>query len=176
MTATNFAACLSVTLGYEGGYSNNPADPGHATDFGVTQAVYDAWRRSKGEFVQSVRAIEPAEYQAIYRMQYWDAVRGDQLYIGLDLAMFDDAVNSGPVTAIKALQRALDVSVDGQFGLETLGALGKVTDKAALIQTICNERVSFWRSLSTWRIFGRGWSARGNGIQAKALAMLRSSP
>lgn len=174
MTAANYPACLAVTLSYEGGYSNQIGDPGKQTDFGITQAVYDGWRRSQGFFLRPVRQIQVPEYQAIYKAQYWDAVRGDDLFAGLDLCLFDIAVNSGPLTAIKFLQQELGVAVDGHFGLLTLGALQKRNDRAAIIEAICTRRLSFWHALSTWWRFGKGWSARGAGIEAKALKMMTS--
>lgn len=172
MSASNFLACLAETEQFEGGYSNDPYDPGGVTFKGVTQRVYTAWRQKQGYFVRTVAHASDEEIATIYREQYWDAVRGDDLFAGLDMTVFDPAVNAGPVRAIKFLQQALGVAVDGHFGLETFGAVQKVNDRAALIQRVCALRMSFWHMISTWWRFGKGWSARGNGVEAKALAML----
>jgi lysozyme family protein len=173
MTASNFLACFNETESFEGGYVNNPHDPGGATLKGVTQAAYNAWRVGKGLPAQAVRAASDAEIQTIYREQYWNPVRGDDLYVGLDLVMVDYGWGSGPVTAIRHFQRVLGVSVDGQFGLETLGAIRPFakSNGAALINRLCDDRTTFFQSLSTWVYFGRGWTVRLNGIRAKALAM-----
>jgi lysozyme family protein len=172
MTAENFPICKSDTAMYEGGYVNDPIDPAGATDRGVTQATYNAWRVSQGNTRRDVRQMTDLECTSIYKTQYWDAVRGDELFAGLDLVLYDIAVNSGPVTAIRFLQEALRVPVDGQFGLMTMGAVSAVTDRAGLIRTICDRRMSFWHSLTTYWRFGKGWTARGEGIEARALAML----
>ncbi len=123
MTASSFDEALKRVLVHEGGYADHPADPGGATMRGVTQRVYDGWRRRRGVPVRSVRLIEPGEVEAIYRLQYWDAVRADDLPAGLDYGVFDAAVHSGPGQAAKWLQRALGVTADGQVGEATLAAL-----------------------------------------------------
>src|SRR5579872_6877568 len=125
-----FSACLAETESFEGGFSNDPFDPGGATYRGVTQRAYDAWRRKQGSFLRGVAHASDDEISSIYREQYWNAVRGDDLFAGLDMVAFDIAVNSGPICAIKFMQKGLDVVVDGYFGLETLGALQKVGNRA----------------------------------------------
>src|SRR5208282_1332750 len=170
MAASNFLACFNETESFEGGYVNNPHDPGGATLKGVTQGAYNAWRVGRKEPVQAVRNATDAEIQAIYREQYWNPVRGDDLFVGLDLVMVDYGWGSGPVTAIRHLQRVLGVASDGQFGLETLGAL-RAAQGAGLINHLCDDRTRFFQSLTTWVYFGRGWMVRLSGIRAKALAM-----
>ena len=173
MSAANFLACFNETESFEGGYSNNPHDPGGATLKGVTQAAYDEWRAGRRLPAQPVIRASDAEIQAIYREQYWNPVRGDDLFAGLDLVMVDYGWGSGPVTAIRHLQKVLGVGVDGQFGLETLGAIRPFAGArgAALINRLCDDRTAFFRSLATWVYFGRGWTVRLNGVRAKALAM-----
>jgi lysozyme family protein len=177
MTASNFLACFNETESFEGGYVNDPHDPGGATLKGVTQAAYNAWRVKQGLPVQAVRGASDAEIQAIYREQYWNPVRGDDLFVGLDLVMVDYGWGSGPVTAIRHLQKVLEFSgrdIDGQFGLETLGAVNTISSHYAqinFINRLCDDRTTFFRSLATWVYFGRGWTVRLNGIRAKALAM-----
>jgi lysozyme family protein len=171
MTASNFLACFAETESFEGGYVNNPHDPGGATLKGVTQAVYSAWRRHQGLAAAPVKDATDAEIQAIYRLQYWDAVRGDELYDGLDLVMVDTGWGSGPVTAIKFLQRQIGADVDGQFGLQTLDALKPHWNSPGLINALCAVRMSFFQRLTTWLYFGVGWTRRLNGVKAKALEM-----
>ena len=173
MSATNFLACFNETESFEGGFVNNCHDPGGATLKGVTQGAYNAWRVGKGQPVQAVRQATDIEIQTIYREQYWNPVRGDDLFVGLDLVMVDYGWGSGPVTAIRHLQRVLGVASDGQFGLETLGAMRAFdgTRGAGLIARLCDDRMGFFQSLATWVYFGKGWTVRLNGIRAKALAM-----
>ncbi|WFP74483.1 glycoside hydrolase family 108 protein [Mesorhizobium sp. WSM4906] len=155
---------LVHVLAHEGGYSNHPDDPGGATMKGVTQRVYDAYRRSKGLAPRSVKAITSQELFEIYDRQYWDAVKGDQLPAGVDYVVFDGAVNSGPKQSIIWLQRALgslyEGRVDGVMGLGTIAAVQSCNDHDALIDRICDLRLAFLRHLTTWPTFGKGWGAR----------------
>jgi lysozyme family protein len=171
MTASNFLACFNETESFEGGYVDNPHDPGGATLKGVTQAVYSAWLTTQGRPDAAVRDASDTDIQAIYRAQYWNAVRADELYDGLDLVMTDTGWGSGPVTAIEMLQRLLGVTMDGQFGAITLAAVKAQWNSTHLINALCSARMSFFQRLTTWRYFGVGWTVRLNGIQAKALEM-----
>lgn len=165
MQAT-YTTALEATLKWEGGWANHPADPGGATYRGVTQRVYDGWRRRQGRPTRSVRAMTEAEMQAIYRLQYWDVVKGDELPAGPDAATFDAGVNSGPVRAARWLQKALRVAADGQVGVVTLTAASRHPDKADLVKALCRLRLSFVQGLKTWRSFGRGWTRRIAAIEA----------
>lgn len=171
----NQAKALALVLAHEGGFIHHPDDPGGATNKGVTQAVYDAFRQRSGQDARSVREITQAEVDAIYDQQYWDRVNGDRLPSGIDYAVFDYAVNSGVSKATKDLQRALGVPADGIVGLNTLVAAGEC-DPAAIIRDLCDRRMRFLRSLKTWRTFGRGWTSRVNGVRSSALAMVQSQP
>jgi lysozyme family protein len=91
VTASNFAACFAETESFEGGYSDESHDPGGATLKGVTQATYTAWLVLQKRPNAPVKDASDADIQAIYRTEYWDAVRGDDLYEGLDLVMVDMA-------------------------------------------------------------------------------------
>jgi lysozyme family protein len=191
VTAANFPLDFADTERWEGWhtYSDDRYDPGGATWCGLTQRAYDAWRRLKGLPTRGVRQATDDEIRTIFRDEYWGPVRGDDCPAGVDLLMFDIAINMGPVVAIRFLQQALVVKVDGMFGLETLGKLKGVDspsgdgrsserpmDRSALIQAICARRFSFWHALTTWWRFGKGWMARGNDIEARALKLAASSP
>lgn len=166
----NFAPSLAAVLQHEGGYVNDPQDPGGATNKGVTQHVYDDWRRSQGLAPRSVRAIEPAEIQAIYRKRYWDAIRGDDLPAGVDYCTFDFAVNSGVNRAARYLQKAVGVLDDGKIGPMTLAAV-KAQPADCLINAICTARMVFLEQLSTFGRFGRGWTRRVADVEAAAKEM-----
>jgi lysozyme family protein len=158
----NFSLSLKLVLAHEGGFVDHPKDPGGATNFGVTQKVYDAFRKRRGDGGRSVRKITMSEVEAIYRAQYWAAVRGDDLPLGLDYVVFDYGVNSGPKRAVQTLQAALGVKVDGAIGEVTLAAIERA-DMADLIEDICERRMAFLKRLKTWKTFGRGWSRRVMG-------------
>lgn len=169
----NLEASLRETLKHEGGYSNHPDDPGGPTMRGVTQAVYDGYRDRRGHPRQSVRKIAEIELRDIYEAQYWRAVRGDELPAGLDLAMFDYAVNSGPSRAIKSLQAVLGVTTDGELGEVTLAAV-RARLTSGLVAALCDRRLAFLKALKTWPTFGKGWTDRVASIRAVAFAMARS--
>jgi lysozyme family protein len=171
----NFAASLAAVLKEEGGYANHPKDPGGATNFGITQRVYDAWRNNNGKPPRSVKMIEKAEVDTIYYQQYWVMVRGDQLPAGVDLAMFDYGVNSGPSRAIKELQRVLGVKVDGVPGNVTLSTVG-AANPIKVVNDLLDARMRFLKDLSTFGTFGKGWVVRVSRVRAQAMEMARQAP
>jgi lysozyme family protein len=168
----SFPAALAATLRYEGGYSNHPKDPGGATMRGVTQRVYDAWRRTRGLKPRSVKVITDAELAQLYRLQYWAAVRGDDLPAGIDAAVFDAAVNSGPVRAAKWLQAALGVSQDGHIGAVTIDA-ARHADRAATGLAVCAARLAWLKGLKTWPTFGKGWGRRIRELEVFAATLAK---
>lgn len=174
MTAENYKACYDFTLQWEGGYVNHPKDPGGATNRGVIQRVYDAYRRRKALTPRSVRHITDDEVQEIYRKQYWDAVRGDELPLGVDLAVWDFGVNSGPSRSIRYLQSAVGVKQDGMIGEVTLAAV-RGENRAALAALICNKRQSFVERLRTFSTFGKGWTRRISAARRLSVSMANSS-
>ena len=164
----NFAAALKTVLGFEGGYVNNPKDPGGATNMGVTQRVYTAWRQARGLPAQEVRQISSGEVATIYRNEYANPVRFDDLPSGVDLIVFDGAVNSGVSRSVKWLQKAVRVTQDGQIGPMTLSA-ARSMDSASIINSIADTRLSFLQGLRTWSTFGRGWKSRVVQVRGTAL-------
>ena len=165
---SNFEDCLAHVLASEGGFVNHPKDPGGATNRGVTQAVYNAYRKIRGRGMQSVKFITDDELRAIYKFQYWDKVQGDFLPTGLDYAVFDFAVNSGVGRAAKYLQAVLGVAQDGQIGARTLAAITKPVNT---INALSDRRMGFLRNLRTFLTFGKGWSRRVQDVRAHALEM-----
>lgn len=166
----NFTRSLAAVLEHEGGYVNHPHDPGGATNLGVTQDVYDAFRRSRGLDLRSVKFIGGNEVTAIYRDQYWNAVKGPELPAGVDYCIFDFAVNSGPKRAAKFLQRAVGVADDGKIGPMTLAAVNARQAKE-IIEEVCEARLHWLRTLPTFKYFGKGWTKRVDGVRALAESM-----
>lgn len=165
MKAT-FHQALAVVLRHEGGYVDHPADPGGATKFGITLSTLSRWR-GKAVTKAEVRALGRDEAAAIYRAGYWDPVRGDDLPAGVDLALFDFAVNSGPSRAVSTLQDVLGVKTDGRIGPLTMAAL-KSQDAGALVTALCSQRQAFLRRLATFPVFGKGWTRRVENIAREA--------
>lgn len=154
----------------EGGWSDDPRDPGGATMYGIIQTEYDAWRDIQGKPRQSVRLISQADVGAIFRQQYANPLQFDALPAGVDYAVLDYGINSGVARAAKDLQRLLKVSVDGHIGVQTLAA-AKAADPRRLVEQVCDARLGFLQGLGTWRYFGKGWAARVARVRKDALAM-----
>lgn len=174
---SSYATALAGVLALEGGKVNHPADPGGRTNMGVTQRVYDGYRRNNGKPTRSVYDIERFEVEAIYRLQYWVKVRGDDLPAGIDLVVFDGAVNSGPLQSVKWLQAALGggVRIDGVLGEASLAAVRAHPDHDALVAAICAIRMRFLKALRTWPTFGRGWTSRVMHVKGSGQALATGS-
>jgi len=162
-----FEKALSHVLRFEGGYSDHPHDPGGATNFGITQATYDAWRSSQGLMLVPVKDITRQEVETIYRERYWQPARCDELPASLRLLHFDAAVNCGVANAIKFLQRALGVTADGIIGPITRRALQNAPE-SLLAHDLLWERLRYYHAISArsrpdgrdLRVFLLGWLAR----------------
>ena len=149
-----FAEAFVKLLGNEGGYVNNPADPGGETNWGVTRRVAE-----ENGYTGKMRDFTQDDAMAIYDRLYWMKVSADELPEAVRFDVFDAAVNSGPRQAIKWLQRALDVQDDGVIGAQTLTA-AKAADGAKLAAKFNGYRLMFMTDLPTWSSFGKGWARR----------------
>jgi lysozyme family protein len=166
---------FAFTYKEEGGYSNDAHDPGGATNYGIIQTEYNGYRATKALAPQSVRYITKAEADEIYTMYYWNKVHGDDLPGGIDLVVYDYAVNSGVSRAVKYMQRLLKVTVDGKLGPITLAAAQAVDAKDFII-SFDSARLSFLQSLSIWQYFGKGWAARVRRATTTALQLMGHDP
>ena len=166
----NFDQCLAFVLKEEGGFSNDPHDPGGVTNFGVTKATYEKFI-GHSISVDDMRALTVDQITPLYRRMYWDAIHGDDLPAGVDYAVFDYAVNSGTGRAGKALQQAVGVTQDGAIGPATMAAVANA-DPRETINTICDGRLTFLQSLPTWKFYGKGWGGRVVRVKQRALTML----
>lgn len=167
---SNFARALANVLVHEGGFVNHPKDPGGATNKGITIATFRKWVRRDGT-VDDLKNISAADVAKVYRKHYWDKVRGDDLPSGVDYAVFDYAVNSGPGRAAKALQTVVGAKLDGVIGTETIGK-ATAYNPAVVVNRLCDERLAFLKRLSTWPTFGKGWSSRVAGVREDAVHMI----
>jgi len=174
MAAGNFDRALALVLKHEGGYVDHPRDPGGATNLGVTIGTLSDWL-GRSASKDDVRALTKTSVGPIYRKNYWARVRADELPPGVDYCVFDFAVNSGPKRAAMALQRAIGVADDGVIGSVTLANVaGRPADQ--IIERICADRMTFLRRLSTWKDFGKGWTARVDGVLREATNMATLAP
>ncbi|MER9583229.1 glycosyl hydrolase 108 family protein [Mesorhizobium sp. M0276] len=165
----NFARALALVLKSEGLWSDNPADPGGATMKGVTLANFRRYVKADATKAD-LRSIGDAQVATIYRRFYWDAVLGAELPDGVDFAVLDFAVNSGPGRAAKYLQAAVGVAQDGRIGPATIAAV-EAKPAGVIIDAICDARLASLKRLPTWATFGRGWSDRVRSVRVQALLM-----
>jgi lysozyme family protein len=149
-----FEACMPFVFEEEGGYADHPADPGGETNFGISKRQYPDL---------DIRALTRDQAMAIYRRDYWDAFRCDELPIGMDLMMFDAAVQHQPKTAVSLIQRAVGAAVDGMIGPATLGAARAADLEKAIIRYFI-ARAGLYTNLITAdaskAAFRDGWFAR----------------
>lgn len=166
-----FKDALVFTLRWEGGFVDHPADPGGRNNKGVTQRVYDAWRRRQGLTQRDVKLIQDAEVHAIYASDYWIPPRCDLLSRPLDLAQFDTAVNMGPKRAVRFLQKALGCDVDGEFGPSTERAVSECKPGDAVVK-YCDIREAFYEQIMQKKpsqsVFLKGWMNRLNSLRREA--------
>jgi lysozyme family protein len=165
----NFPKALAAVLVHEGGYVNNPKDPGGMTNLGCTKTV---WEEHCGHPVdeKAMRALTPNDVGPLYKNKYWDKVKGDDLPAGVDYVVFDAAINSGPGRAAKWLQACVNVYADGVIGDKTIQAV-RNKDPKELINDYCAYRLAYLKMLQTWNTFGRGWERRVKEVNATALSM-----
>lgn len=167
---SNWSNAFSLMLKSEGGFVNHPSDPGGMTNLGVTKATWENWVGRESDEAE-MRGLTPEKVEPLYKKKYFDAVRGDELPMGLDYLMFDFAVNAGAGRAIKTLQTAVGVTPDGGFGPMTMAAVQAV-DPNELIERFSQAKEDFYRSLTTFATFGKGWLNRVADVKVKASAML----
>jgi lysozyme family protein len=166
----NFARSLALVLKSEGGWSDNPLDNGGATMKGVTLANFRHYVQANAT-KDDLRHITDAQLATVYKRFYWDAVNASALPDGVDYAVFDFAVNSGPGRAAKYLQMTVGVPQDGQIGPATLQAVN-ARPTSAIINSLCDLRLAFLKRLDTWPTFGKGWSDRVRSVRFAALLMV----
>ena len=170
---------LKLVLRHEGGFVNDPHDPGGATNRGVTLATARAAGLDKdgdGDVdVADVRALTEDDAVKVYTTRYWNAVRGNELPPGVDYCVVDAAVHSGPRQAVKWLQRAAGAVADGSLGPATLKAV-RATDGHVLIDRLCDDRLAFMARLKTWPRYRNGWTRRVEEVRTEAKAMASATP
>ena len=164
-----FKHAVRVILEREGWgeYTNDPADAGGPTRWGITLRTLAAHRR-RPVTADDVRALGMDEAEAIYRALYWQPCRCDELAPGVALVTFDAAVQHGTGDAVRFIQRAAGVVADGSFGPKTLAAV-KASAPLALVDKIMAARLFYYTTLTGWPRFGRGWINRIIAVNRTAL-------
>ncbi len=172
----DFQPSLTIILKEEGGDDDDKRDPGGRTSRGIIQREWDVFRQTHPNRPSDVWKASNADVASIYHDQYW-LPYCDKMPSGVDLVFFNTCVNSGRQQAVKELQRSLGLNpADGMMGMITMDALNKCPDYDVLISAMCERRVAFYKSLKTFKTFGKGWLARTSRIESSALAMLQEHP
>jgi lysozyme family protein len=154
-----FERAFTILMQHEGGYSNDPLDPGGETRYGISKRAYPHLK------IAELTMTQAAE---IYRKDYWDAIRADELPPYLRLPMFDCAVNQGVKTSVLLLQKALGVREDGVLGNVTLAG-AKVADARRLLKKVMANRAYRYAHHHEITRFGRGWFDRCFDVHARAI-------
>ena len=164
----NFQKCLDLVLKSEGGWVNNPADPGGETNLGVTKKVWEEW---VGHEVKTMKGLTPADVAPMYQAKYWMACYAPQLPIGVDYCLFDAAVNMGPGRAVKLLQEAIQCMPDGTIGPRTMQLLDQKKPED-IVDAFSQRKINFYEGLKTFPVFGKGWLKRVEDVKFNALKMI----
>lgn len=178
MTQSTFNRVIDDLLTIEGGFSNRPtkADPGGPTKNGITLETFRAWRGKPHLSSVDLEKIEVEEVIEIYRSQFWNTVRGDDLPTGVDWAVFDFSVNSGPGRAVLTLQELLQVKQDGIIGVMTLSAIKSYSGgEFELIANLSDARLQFMKTLQNWPYNKNGWTQRVKKVKDDAQTMVFAS-
>jgi lysozyme family protein len=170
---SNFRTCVDIVFGKEGEFADDPRDSGGPTNMGITLDTLNDWRRQRGQppaTIDDVKNLSRDEAIEIYRTNYWNLLRCDDLPAGVDLAAFDFAVNSGAGRAARLLQDAVGAKDDGSVGSATVGA-AKAIPPAEVIKRLMERRRAFVQGAKGFDVYGRGWIRRINEIEKGAMAM-----
>lgn len=150
----NFLKVFDRVISHEGGYVNDPADPGGETKFGISKRSYPKLNIADLTLEQAI---------VIYRTDFWDKIKGDQLPFPVAYQLFDFAANSGISTAIRYLQRAIGVADDGHWGPVSQAEMEKFLKERGqndLLMYLIAERQIFQTRLKNWKDHGKGWAVR----------------
>ena len=165
----NYIESLQAVLVHEGGFVNNPKDPGGMTNLGCTKAT---WEEYCGKPVdeKTMRGLTVIDVMPLYKSKYWDKVCADDMPMGVDYVVFDAAINSGPGRAAKWLQACVNTYADGIIGEKTLQAV-RNKDPKELINNYCAYRLAYLKMLQNWETFGKGWERRVKEVNQKGLEL-----
>lgn len=171
----NFDRCFELTMSIEGGFTDDPRDPGNwtggkrnkgtlkGTKFGISAASYPHL---------DIKNLTLQDAKNVYKADYWDAVRGDEMPKGLDFILWDVAVNHGPYDAKVWLQSAIGAVSDGKLGPRTMARLAK-KDAVEVIKEVCALRGNDYARLKTVSVHGKGWYRRLTSTLVDAVDMAR---
>jgi lysozyme family protein len=168
----NFKQCLDLILKSEGGFVNHPDDPGGMTNLGVTKRTWEEYTGHQAD-EKTMLSLTPEKVAPLYEQRYWRPTYCEVLPRGLDLLIFSMGVNGGPGRAVKLLQSAIGCVPDGVIGSRTMELI-KQSNALDLIAKYSEARRSYYKSLKTFDIFGKGWLSRVDREETEALNMVKN--
>ena len=157
------AFALLVSPSYEGGYANDPRDPGGETKYGISKRSYPHL---------DIKSLTREQVKPLYRADFWGPAGCDVVPGPLKYALFDFAVNSGPKTAVRTLQKRLGVISDGIIGPKTLAEI-MLWNPETLSIVLSLDRLQNFTELDAWGSFGKGWARR---VRLNILQVLEVRP
>lgn len=169
-----FDTALAEILRHEGGFVNHPRDPGGMTNLGITKATWEGWTQQPANEAD-MRALTPEKVAPVYRQNYWDKLRCDDLPPALALCVFDFGVNAGPGRAARYLQRLVGTAQDAIVGNATVASASSYVSQhgqAAAVRGYQQARREYYRQLPTFGTFGKGWLRRVDDVERAAMEML----
>lgn len=177
-----FSVCLPRVLEHEGGNDDDPRDPGGRTSRGITAERWAEWRQTHPGMPEDVWDAPQSAVEAIYREKYWNVLWCEQLPPGVDYAVFDFGVNSGPARSARFLQEIVGSEADGEVGPNTVAAT-RAADPEAVIKQLCDDRMAFLKTARNketgellWPTYGRGWTNRVNDVRRDAIEDVGATP
>lgn len=175
---SNWDKSFDLVIHSEGGFTNDLRDPGNklpdgregSTNLGLTQKNWEA-HLGRQVTQDDMKALTTEDVKPLYKKDYWDAVKGDDLPSGVDYAVFDFAINAGAGQARKMIQKALGVTPDGAIGPKTMKAI-QDADADELLTKFSQAKEDFYKSLPTFQTYGKGWLRRVAEVQTSAQSMI----
>jgi len=150
---TDWETAINFVLEQEGGLTEDPKDPGGLTNFGISKKAYPN---------EDIRAMTKERAMEIYIKDYWKPCKCDELPRPFAIGLFDSAVNRGPVTAVKILQRSLGITDDGVVGPQTISAATAATPR--MVKLYLAKRLADYANLMAKHnellVFATNWSFR----------------
>lgn len=147
---SEFDRAFELVVGHEGGYVNDPRDPGGETKFGISKHAYPQ---------EDIKGMTLDRAKGIYKKDFWEKLRCESMPRAVAFTVFDAGVNCGLSHAAEWLQKVVGVTVDGVIGPRTLEAVAQASG-AIVAMKINAVRLVYHSALPTWDIYGRGWARR----------------
>ena len=191
---TNFEKCQNFVLKWEGGLTDDAADSGGLTKYGVSWAYLKDIEKSRPSVLrdilgtgtvtrQTIKDLTKDQAWRLFKYSFWDPFKLDEMPLAVALCAYDCNVNHGAGNAMRIIQRAANMlpsvmpklSVDGKFGPKTRAAMNHLACPSG-IAAIAAKRQSFYDSIvanrPSQRVFIRGWTRRCSDMKRQALEWL----